>query len=350
MPAAIKALRYDAVRIASFGTVYPPDVVTSGDIEERLRPLYETLRLPAGRLELMTGIQERRFWPDNRLPSAASAEAGEKALQAWGGDRAGIELVVHCGVCRDRLEPATAAYVHGLLGLSTGCQIFDVSNACLGFLNGLTLVSGLIESGQISRALIVSGENGRPLLEHTIQTLLNGTFTRQTIKPYFANLTIGAGAVACVLTHRDEAPPGALKFLGGVVETDSSASSLCQGDQAGQAGLEMLTEAEALLEAGLAVAERNWLRFKQAFDWAESPDRFICHQVGRAHQRQLVERLKLDPEKDFTTYERLGNVGSVSLPITLAEAIHTSAVKPGDKVALLGIGSGLSSMMMGVEA
>lgn len=346
-----RAMCFEKVRLPAFGTVFPPEVVTSADIEERLRPLYERLRLPAGRLELMTGIRERRFWPDNRVPSAASAEAGEKALQTWGGDRREIELVAHCGVCRDRLEPATAAYVHGQLGLASGCQIFDLSNACLGFLNGLTLVSGLIESGQIRRALLVSGENGRPLLEHTIKTLLGGDFTRQTIKPYFANLTIGAGAVACVLTHLDDAPEGAMKFLGGVVETDSSANELCQGGDAGDHGLEMLTEAEALLGAGLGVAERNWERFKAVFDWAEDRlDHFISHQVGRAHQRQLIERLGLDPAKDFTTYERLGNVGSVSLPITLAKAVTTGVIKRGERVALLGIGSGLSSMMMGVEA
>jgi|TARA_B110000037_G_scaffold212998_2_gene266673 3-oxoacyl-[acyl-carrier-protein] synthase-3 len=351
MATAIKAIRFSKVRIPSFGTVFPPEVMSSATIEERLGALYERLKLPLGRLELMTGIRERRFWPDNRAPSAASAEAGEKALKEWGGDRSDIDLVAHCGVCRDRLEPATAAYVHGQLGLANTCQIFDLSNACLGFLNGLTLVSGMIESGQIRRALLVSGENGRPLLEYTIKTLLGGHFTRKTIKPYFANLTIGAGAVACVITHADDAPEGAMKFLGGVVETDSSANKLCQGGQVDGHGLEMLTEAEALLDAGLAVAERNWDRFKAAFGWAETKlDRFICHQVGRSHQRQLVERLGLDPAKDFTTYEHLGNVGSVSLPITLAEAVRAGAVKTGDKIALLGIGSGLSSMMMGVEA
>jgi 3-oxoacyl-[acyl-carrier-protein] synthase-3 len=344
-------MHFENVRLPAFGTVFPPNVVTSSEIEERLQPLYERLRLSVGRLELMTGIRERRFWSDERAPSAASAEAGEKALLAWGEDRQSIDLVAHCGVCRDRLEPATAAYVHGMLGLAPSCQIFDLSNACLGFLNGLTMVAGMIESGQVRRALLVSGENGRPLLEHTIKTLLAGKFTRQTIKPYFANLTIGAGAVACVVTHADEAPADAMKFLGGVVETDSSANELCQGGQADDHGLEMLTEAEALLEAGLGVAERNWKRFVAAFGWAEKKlDRFICHQVGRSHQRQLIERLGLDASRDFTTYERLGNVGSVSLPITLAEALKAGAIKANDRVALLGIGSGLSSMMMGVQA
>ena len=342
---------FENVRLAAHGYVIPPRAFTSDEIEERLEPLYTRLRLPAGRLELMTGIRERHFWEGPKLPSEAGAEAGAKALAAWGGDKGRIELLAHCGVCRDRLEPATAAYVHGFLGLAGDCQIFDISNACLGFINGLALAGGLIESGQIRRALLVSGENGWPLLDRTMRTLLERDFDRKGIKPYFANLTIGAGAVAWVVTHKDEAPEGALKLCGGVVETDSSANKLCQGDTAGGFELEMLTEAEALLEAGLSVADRAWSRFQRYLGWgAAEIDRFVCHQVGRSHQRQLVERLGLDPSLDFTTYETLGNVGSVSLPITLARAVEAGAIKPGNRVALFGIGSGLSSMMMGVQA
>lgn len=342
---------FEHVCLAAHGYVIPPRAVTSAAIEERLAPLYERLRLPTGRLELMTGIRERHFWDEAKLPSAASAEAGARALAAWGGDPGEIELLAHCGVCRDRLEPSTAAYVHGLLGLSGACQIFDVSNACLGFLNGLALVGGLIESGQIRTALLVSGENGWPLLDRTLRTLLEGAFDRKTIKPYFANLTIGAGAVAWVVTRADRAPAGALRLRGGVVETDSSANKLCQGDTAGGYELEMLTEAEALLAAGLEVADRAWHRFQTHLGWdRQALGRFVCHQVGRSHQRQLIDRLGLDPALDFTTYETLGNVGSVSLPITLARAVEAGAIAPGSRTALLGIGSGLSCMMMGVQA
>jgi 3-oxoacyl-[acyl-carrier-protein] synthase-3 len=346
---ASPGFQFRSVAIEAMGSVVPPVALTSVQIEQQLAPLYERLRLPEGRLELMTGIRERHFWPDARLPSAASAEAGEAALARSHFPRESIDLVVHCGVCRDRLEPSTAAYVHGLLGLSPHCQILDISNACLGFLNALCLVGGLIESGQIRRALVVSGENGRPLLDRTIRTLLEGDFNRKTIKPYFANLTIGAGAVAYVIGHRDEVEAPVAQLLGGVVETDSSANQLCQGDAAGTGELEMLTEAELLLEAGLKVAARGWERFQQHLGWsADMLDRFVCHQVGRAHQRRLVETLALDPAKDFTTFEYLGNIGSVSLPITLAQAIDSGALAKGQKAALLGIGSGLSAMMMGV--
>jgi len=208
----------------------------------------------------------------------------------------------------------------------------------------------MIESGQIRRALVVSGENGRPLLERTLKTLLTGNFSRRTIKPYFANLTIGAGAVAYVVTHIEDAPPFAPQIRGGVVETDSAASLLCQGDSATGGELEMLTEAEELLEAGLKVAGRGWTRFQQHLGWnPENIDRVICHQVGRVHQRRLLETLAIDASKDFITYDTLGNVGSVSLPLTLARAIEAGAVRHDHRVALLGIGSGLSAMMLGVE-
>lgn len=343
---------FENVRLAAHGYIIPPRAFSSTEIEDRLEPLYTRLRLPTGRLELMTGIRERHFWEGAKLPSEASADAGRRALAAWGGDSSRIQLLAHCGVCRDRLEPSTAAYVHGLLGLAGDCQIFDISNACLGFLNGLALVAGLIESGQIRRALLVSGENGWPLLNHTLRTLVERRdLDRKSIKPYFANLTIGAGAVAWVVTHPDDAPENALQLCGGVVETDSSANKLCQGDTADGHGLEMLTEAEALLEAGLDVAGRAWSRFQRYLGWgADEIDRFVCHQVGRSHQRQLIERLGLDPALDFTTYETLGNVGSVSLPITLARAVESEAIQRGNRVALFGIGSGLSSMFMGVQA
>lgn len=344
-------MKFERVRIAATAVDLPEESVSSAEIEDRLRPVYERLGLPEGRLELMTGIERRRFYPEGFAPSEASARAGRKVLQGRGVDPASIDLVVHCGVCRDRLEPATAAYVHGLLGLSPHCQILDLSNACLGFVNGMVLAGGMLESGQIRNALLVSGENGRSLLENTVATLLREPLTRKSIKPYFANLTIGGGAAAMVLCREDHAPAESLRLLGGVGRTDSAANQLCQGDSQGMDSLEMLTDAGALLEAGIALARAAFGGFLQELDWtAETPDCLICHQVGRTHQRQLLEALGLDPHKDFITYPETGNVGSVSLPYTLHEAVRAGRLGSGNKGALLGIGSGLSTMMLGVEA
>ena len=59
-------MRYQNVCIETFAHTLPDEVVTSAQIESRLEPLYTRLRLPEGRLELMTGIAERRFWPPGK--------------------------------------------------------------------------------------------------------------------------------------------------------------------------------------------------------------------------------------------------------------------------------------------
>ncbi|HAV14141.1 MAG TPA: 3-oxoacyl-ACP synthase III [Opitutae bacterium] len=342
-------MQFRNVAIESIAYALPEEIWTSADVEAKLAGVYQRLRLPEGRLELMTGIKERRFWPAGTPASVASAQAGEAVLAKSSFGREQMDLLVHSAVCRDRLEPATASYVHGLLGLSGGTQIFDISNACLGFLNAMVVAGSMIESGQIERALICSGENGRPLVENTLQQLQNPELTRKTIKPYFANLTIGAGAVAAVLCRKDLASRSCPLLSAAVCETDTSHNELCQGDSAGDA-LEMLTDSEELLVAGIGVATRAWARFVEATGWtADTPDRVITHQVGKAHTRELFAALDLDLEKDFATFETLGNVGSVSCPITLARAIEDGAYRPGQKAALLGIGSGLSSLMMALE-
>jgi 3-oxoacyl-[acyl-carrier-protein] synthase-3 len=94
----------------------------------------------------------------------------------------------------------------------------------------------------------------------------------------------------------------------------------------------------------------TWNRFSAKAGWrADDIDRFFCHQVGSAHAKLLFERLQLQPEKNFETLATLGNVGSVSAPITMAMAMEQGAFRPGQKGALLGIGSGINCLMLGVE-
>ncbi len=343
-------MRFEATCIESIAAVLPEEVWTSAQIEERLAPLYERLKLPFGRLELMTGIRARRVWPRGTRPSAASAAAGRAALEKSGLKAGQVELFIHCAVSRDMLEPATASFAHRAIGLPPQAQIFDVSNACLGFLNGLAIAGSMIESGQIQCALVASGENGRPLVENTLETLLSGNLGRNEIKPYFANLTIGSGAVAAVVCHRSLVAGRAHRLLGGVARSATRHGDLCQGDAAGSGSLAMQTDSEALLVAGVELARETWEQFQSSLGWtAASVDRFVGHQVGAAHRRAVYERLGLDLAKDFSTFETLGNMGSVSLPATLAAAVDAGAVREGDRVTLFGIGSGLSCMMLALE-
>ena len=121
------------------------------------------LRAPAParrRLELMSGIQERRFFPPGTRPSSVAAAAGADLLERTGFDRDRVGALIHASVCRDFMEPATASVVHARLELSPRCTVFDLSNACLGAVNAMTVVASQIERGEIEAGLVVAGGNG----------------------------------------------------------------------------------------------------------------------------------------------------------------------------------------------
>ena len=343
-------MRYERVCVHEFGFVLPPVTLTSAAIEEQLRPVYERLKLPAGRLELMTGIGARRLWEPGTRPSDGATEAGRLALARSGVPQEAISCLLFTSVSRDMMEPATAAFVHRSLGLPDSCLLFDISNACLGFLDGMVMLANMLELGQVDAGLVVAGETAEDLVRSTLAHLLADTsLTRKSIKPLFASLTIGSGAVAVVLTRRDFADSGH-SLCGGACQAGTRYNDLCQGGQNAEQGTLMSTDSEQLLEKGIETAALCWQEFQQTLGWgAADIDRFFCHQVGRAHAQRLFSTLQLDPARNFETLPYLGNVGSVSAPITMALGIEQGALVPGQRAALLGIGSGINSLMLGID-
>lgn len=347
-------MRYENVYVAAAAYELPPNAVTSESIEKRLGPLYDRLGLREGRLELMTGIRERRFWGNGQTPGAVAVKAGRKALTAAKIPPSRLGALFHASVCRDFIEPATACGESRALGLPGNALIFDISNACLGVLDAMVTLANMIELGQAQAGIILAGETAEGLVNRTIESLLaDESATRQSIKPVFASLTIGSGAAAVILAHKDLSPSGH-RLTGGVFRCDTESADLCVGGAGegfgGGASPFMETDSEELLKAGCALAKKTWEDFKAELGWTEeSVDRTFTHQVGSAHRRLLYESIGVDPAKDFSTVELFGNMGSVSLPATLAMGAEKGLVNRGDKVALLGIGSGLNCLMLGLE-
>jgi len=343
-------MRFDHVHLEAFGHFLPEEVMTSEELEQQLAPVYERLNLSIGRLELMSGIRERRFWPEGTRPSTVATRAGAKALAAARIDRDRIGLLIHASVCRDFLEPSTASVVHSALELPETCSAYDLSNACLGFANAMGIAARAIELGEIDAALIVGGEDGGPLVRETIRYLIeNPEVGRKQIKIAYASLTIASGAVACVLT-RDTISRVPRRLLGTTTLAATEHVGLCQGDHGpGGGGPLMETDSEALLHAGNALAARTFERFLAENEWTrESIDRVVTHQVGAAHRKLLLETLQLDPARDFPTVQTLGNIGSVSLPISFDLAQEAGFIADDQNVAMLGIGSGLHCCMLAV--
>jgi 3-oxoacyl-[acyl-carrier-protein] synthase-3 len=340
-------MHFRRVCLESFGYTLPDEIVTTAELERRLAPLYQRLRLPEGRLELMTGIRERRFFPAGTRPSTISIESARKAIEASGIDPRYFGALIHGSVCRDFLEPATACRVHDGLDLPPDAMIYDVSNACLGLLNGIVQVASMIELGQIRAGVIVGTECGRSLVENTIAALnADESLTRDSVKNSIASLTIGSASAAIVLCDEELSQTGN-RLTTAMVRCDTTQHDLCQSR-----GLEtyMQTDSEQLMRQGVVAGAETFERFLAAAGWEpEDISRTFCHQVGVAHRKLMFESLRLNPEIDFATVETLGNTGSAALPVTMAIGIEQGRLRAGDRVAMLGIGSGINCLMLGVE-
>ena len=343
----IRSMRYNRVCIEAIRYELPPTVVTSAMLEERIAPVYESLRIPSGQIEALTGVRERRFWTPGQTMASAAAVAGRKALDATDIPRDAIGMLIYGGVCRDHVEPATACAVADAIGLPGETELYDVSNACLGVLNAVTQIANAIELGQIRAGLAVSAETSRPVVEQTIARLIANP-TMDVFKTSLATLTGGSGAVAVLVVHEDLARHGH-RLLGGAARSEARHHKLCWWGGAGDEAPMLHTHAVELLEAGVALGARTWGDFRAALEWSDLPDRVVCHQVGRANQDAILRSLEIPADRDFATFPFLGNVGTVSLPITAAIAEQRGVIEPGQRVGWLGIASGLNCLMLGLE-
>ena len=356
-------MKYTRVYIDSIGYELPPIVVTSSELEARLSPVYRSLRLPDGQLEALTGISERRWWEPGYSLSDGAIAAARKALETASVEAREIQVLIYAAVCREQFEPATACRVAAALGISDEAAIYDLSNACLGVLNGIVDVANRIELGQVRAGLVVSCETSREINDDAIADLLRDR-GMEAYKTSLATLTGGSGAVAVLVTDGSFRREPRRRLLGGSNFAEPKHHGLCQwglkkaadiGDAIGEGVLTaarqfMSTDSVAVLKYGVDLGRRTWRAFLSRLGWAaETVDKVICHQVGSAHRNCVLKALGIGGEKEFSTYEYLGNIGTVSLPLTAALAEERGFLLPGDKVGFLGIGSGLNCLMLGVE-
>ena len=346
--------KYQRVFLSALGYELGPVVVTTTELEERLAPAFTRLGIQPGQLEAWTGISERRWWQPGTLLLQGATAAARKALAKAGLSADDVGALLYCGVCRENFEPATACAVANSIGLRGGAFVYDLSNACLGVLNGMIEVANRIELGQIRAGLVVSCESAREINEIALTRMLNGTGGMDQFAPALATFTGGSGAVAALLTDGSFPNLRGHRLLGAVSEVAPEFHQLCRwGIKPNQDGLHeqfMVTDSVAVLKNGVALGQQTWKAFLDTMNWsAASVDKVICHQVGSGHQDAILKSIGVPREKDYTTFRFLGNMGTAALPVTAAIADERGVLKPGQRVAFLGIGSGLNCMMMGVE-
>ena len=332
----------------------PHEVVETNDIENELKPFYQATNLAQGQIEMLTGVKQRRWWPPGFKVSDGALEAAKTALERSQITASDLDTLVYAGVCRDYSEPATACRIGYELGVSDNTELFDISNACLGVINGIVTLSEKIRLGKAKIGMVIACESSRSINEDTLVSILqhkNTDHFRKTL----ANFTGGSGAIAVIVRSSD--------FICkhrpfGMIDSNTQRNAavhhgLCRWGYQGLGGglyeQFLHTEPTLVLKHGVELGIKTWLAFKEESGWnSKTTDRTICHQVGKAHRHAILSSLDLNPDNDYVTYPWLGNIGSVSLPITAAIAHENGFIRPGQRVGFLGIGSGLNCMILGV--
>ncbi len=192
-------MNYSKVYIDSIGYEIAPVVVSSLELERRLKDVYSALHLAEGQLEALTGILERRWWEEVYRVSDGAIAAARRALEISNVRADDLGALIYGAVCREYFEPATACRVASGIGIGPEAAVYDVSNACLGVLNGLVEVANRIEFGQIRAGMVVACETSREINEIVIEQLLQNR-SMEFFKSSLATLTGGSGAVAMILT------------------------------------------------------------------------------------------------------------------------------------------------------
>ncbi|MFP7760238.1 3-oxoacyl-ACP synthase III [Marisediminicola sp. LYQ134] len=325
------------VALLSVSSTIAPRITTSEDIDARLAPVLKRLRLPRGLLQRVAGVYERRNWNEGQRFDDEAISAGKRALAEAGIEPGQVGLLINTSVTRKHLEPSVAVRIHHGLGLPSSAINFDIANACLGFVNGMSLAAGLIDSGQIKYAVVIDGEDADEIQHNTIERLTNSDLGRSDFMSEFASLTLGSGAAAAVLGPADAHPEGH-RLLGGVTRAATQFNDLCVGSVDG-----MFTNAKELLKGGLDLVVSAWKEAQRDWNWT-SMDRYIIHQVSDVHTDSIVKATGMDRSRVPLTYPKFGNVGPASIPITLVE--ESARLDKGDRVLLMGVGSGLNTAMM----
>lgn len=292
-----------------------------------------------------TGIANRYIASEGECASDLGVQAAQRLFASGICGPGDIDFFLFCTQSPDHFLPATACGMHQRLGLRADCGAVDFNQGCSGFVYGLSLAKGLVESGAAARVLLVTAEtyskflNPRDRSARTIfgdgaAAVLVGPVLapRELIGPFVFG-TDGSGAKELIV------PAGGLRCRPGTasaVEFVDDSGNWRSADNLYMNGPEVFS---FTLRVVPALVER--LLVRTGISLADV-DYFVFHQASKFMLDHLRARTKI-PEERFCRYlEHCGNTVSSTIPIALESARRERAVGPGARVMLVGFGVGLS--------
>lgn len=314
-------------RIVDVSTYLPPDTLGSDEVEERIKGY----RPPRGIVERMTGIRRRHVAGDGQ-------QASDLAVEAARGIAEGVDLLIFASASQDMVEPATAHIVAAKLGLS--CPVFDVKNACNSLLNGIQVAEALILTGAHRRVLVCTGETPSRAIRWRVgdRAQFVDSFAGYTLSDSGAAVVVAADPARGIF-YRDFSAHSAAWSIGtlpggGSAHPRDPEYSYFTGDG------RRLKEAFERVGPDLFL---NALK-RTGLGW-EDFSLVAVHQVALPYLHFLVGVLGIPEDRLVVTLPEHGNCASATLPLQLA----LGQAGPGDRVALLGLGGGISMGVMLAE-
>lgn len=289
------------------------------------------------------GIEERRIASDGVLASDLAILASEKLFTEHNIDRTSIDFVLFCAQEFDYFTPTTACVIQDRLGLSTNCGALDFNLGCSGFVYGLSIAKGLIETGSARNVLL----------------LTSSTLTRQIhAKDRSSRYLFGDGAAATLVSSRSEEGVGLFQFgtdgggknkiiveEGGNRNPLSASSNMEKVDAYGNVTTpsSFYMNGTGIFLFGLrTVPDLVEKTLKVNLLEIEDIDLVIFHQANAFLLETLRKKMEIPEEKMYICMKNTGNTVSSTIPIALSDAIKRGKVQYGSKILLVAFGVGLS--------
>jgi 3-oxoacyl-(acyl-carrier-protein) synthase III len=341
-PAFTRLSSVHASDITGWGAYLPEKKVTTDDINAMFDA--KGYKKVGDVVKHLTGIKSRQYVASlDQLPSDMAVKAGSSAIKNAGIDPKDLDIIIFCGVSRDVEEPATANIVREKMG-AKNAYVFDLANACNGFISAIDVVDSFIASNRCEIGLVVAGEN-------MSQYVTWEPLSKKDLKLSAMSYTFGDGGGAAVVCRaRNAERPGirANWFLADTSYWNVAVIPLINvinGNKRLFKSIGSEIEKAALKHVPIGVEETM-----QALNWEiDDIDLVIPHQVSSHIITNLFyKRLGMPSEKIFWSFPRHGNVGAASMPVAVCEAFKEGRLKDGDKVLFVGGSGGFGVGIMGL--
>jgi len=285
-----------------------------------------------------TGVKEKRY--DNSFTTSDLCKAAaEKLIEELEWNKKEIGALVFVSQTPDYILPATSCILQDRLGLSKDCMAFDISLGCSGWVYGLSVISSLVTSGSIRKALLLAGDARKQAPEEADQ--LFGFAGTATALEYRA----GTDELQFHFGTDGSSYDAIIKPVGGCrnqVTPEALVPRMCE-DGRMRHGYQTIMKGMDVFAFGITTAPKsiNKLVAENNIDLS-AIDYFIFHQANRMMNEKIRAKLKLPEEKVPYSMTNFGNTSSASIPLTIVTQLGEDVMNHRTKFIACGFGVGLS--------